>query len=768
MNLPLLAAFVSPGLFYVGLAGVAGPILIHLFARRRFKRIRWAAMEFLIDAERRNRRRVRIEELILLALRCAAMALIGVLVARPFVAPGGATAWAGRARIERVFLLDDSLSMSYASADGTAFDRAKRAVRRLVETFRRESPDDTVTVVRLTAPQTPLESGVFLDETQTEALLSRVEALAVTQQAGDPADAVHALADLLSRSESVLNAAVYIISDFQRRDWVQREAGVAAGATPSAALLEPLSNWAGKDRGLRTVLVNVGDPEAANRAVTELTSTGGPAVAGATANLRATLANYGPAGADNLEVRVSAGGLMQPSKTVPTLATGQTATIDVNAEFLRSGFDSAQVELPPDALAADDARYLALEVSTAIRVLIVNGEPSVDEFDDEAALLRTALRPEGDVFSGNEVVVVDEPELEETNLSGFHVVVLANVYRVSDPAAEMLERFVRGGGGVAVFLGDQVDAGLYNSALFRDGAGLLPAALGDRVRAAPEVHLRVVDRLHPVMRGLSAEGDPLGLGAVSFFEYFTCVPAAGEPGAGEPASGDAAAAGASGERGTARAAQVVAAFDDAEQHPAIVERALGPGKVILITTSADKEWHRWPEHPTFLPVMMELMRHVARHGDALQEQWVGAPITMPVDASAFAPDVRVRTPAYPEERELSVTALSGEDGRGLVLTWEHTRSSGIYQFALQRRDGGEVVRLVAVNVDPRESALATSDEAELRRALGGVPFEYVQGIDRLAGESGEGRVELWRAALLAAAIVLITEHTLAWGWGRRR
>jgi len=63
---------------------MAVPILIHLLARRRFRRIRWAAMDFLLDAERRNRRRMRLEEWILLLLRCLAVLLLALLVARPF------------------------------------------------------------------------------------------------------------------------------------------------------------------------------------------------------------------------------------------------------------------------------------------------------------------------------------------------------------------------------------------------------------------------------------------------------------------------------------------------------------------------------------------------------------------------------------------------------------------------------------------------------------------------------------------------------------
>ena len=61
----LLAAMVSPLLFYAGAGAASIPVLIHLINRRQFHRVRWAAVEFLMEAQRRNRRRVRIEELAL-------------------------------------------------------------------------------------------------------------------------------------------------------------------------------------------------------------------------------------------------------------------------------------------------------------------------------------------------------------------------------------------------------------------------------------------------------------------------------------------------------------------------------------------------------------------------------------------------------------------------------------------------------------------------------------------------------------------------------
>src|SRR3972149_3908500 len=139
-----------------------------------------------------------------------------------------------------------------------------------------------------------------------------------------------------------------------------------------------------------------------------------------------------------------------------------------------------------------------------------------------------------------------------------------------------------------------------------------------------------------------------------------------------------------------------------------------------------------------------------------------------MDPALFGAEALVRGPASPNEPEASVTASPSADGRGLTIQWEHTEMVGLYQFVLKRLDGGEVVRLAAVNVDPRESDLTMALETELRRAMGGLPFEYVQGLDRIAQAADEARIELWRPVLIFAAWVLMSEQCLAWWWGRRR
>ena len=72
---------------------------------------------------------------------------------------------------------------------------------------------------------------------------------------------------------------------------------------------------------------------------------------------------------------------------------------------------------------------------------------------------------------------VDDSEFDDVELSEFEVIVVANLYRVTEGRAEALENWVRDGGGLVFLLGDQADEDVYNDVLYKDGAGLLPVRL---------------------------------------------------------------------------------------------------------------------------------------------------------------------------------------------------------------------------------------------------------------------------------------------------
>jgi hypothetical protein len=118
-------SFLNP-IMLAGLAAVAVPIIIHLLNRRKFRKVVWAAMRFLQNAVEQNQRRLRIEDMILLALRCLLLALLALALARPAIL-SNATGMFGQSKVTGVIILDNSLSMGMSDGTSTRFEKARRA-----------------------------------------------------------------------------------------------------------------------------------------------------------------------------------------------------------------------------------------------------------------------------------------------------------------------------------------------------------------------------------------------------------------------------------------------------------------------------------------------------------------------------------------------------------------------------------------------------------------------------------------------------------------
>src|SRR5687767_13849250 len=120
----LLALFFTPAFAIAGLLAAAGPVIIHLLNRRRYRTVQWAAMDFLREAMQRNRRTLQLRDLLLLALRTLCVLLFGLAMARPYFNRSDAGIDPDQP-VHAVLVVDNSLSMAYARLDGTLLDEAR-------------------------------------------------------------------------------------------------------------------------------------------------------------------------------------------------------------------------------------------------------------------------------------------------------------------------------------------------------------------------------------------------------------------------------------------------------------------------------------------------------------------------------------------------------------------------------------------------------------------------------------------------------------------
>jgi hypothetical protein len=711
---PAALPFIHPAVAMAGAGLAAVPILIHILNRRRFQRVVWAAMDFLLAANRRSARRLRIEQLALMA------------IARPLLNASTLADALGRTSVHRVIVIDNSCSMAMPSGDGrTAFEHARALAVSLAASF---NPSDGVSLITVGAPaRTILERPCYDPQVVGEALVD----IKPTQRGTDLAGGLTKAVSILEASEvPTANRVVYVITDNTRAAWMQAS-GVDGGAPTSAKRITELA---------KLNLMTTGAPMRDNLAVTALTAKTRLIGTIEPASIAARITNYGRERADGVSLRVHSDGRLERTITLPVIEPAEYVDVPVNLRFTSPGMHRVEVvldDLPNDALHEDNQRRLAVSAQRSVRVLLVDGKPGTSRFDGQTGYLATALAPKAEPTDPVLVApkTIQDVDLAGEPLDGYAVIALTNVRRVDPVTWRRIDAFVRAGGGLLVFLGDQVSPDHYNRAAYTDGTGLLPAKLGvvvDDQGRTEAYRFDPAEYVHPLLSDFA--GAPRGgLLLASVQRYVRVEVPADQPGV-----------------------RTVLAYDSGDA--AIVEKHVGAGRVVLVTTTANMEWTNLPARAGYLPLMQNLLHYVTPSADDRRNVLVGAPLIEPLTArqSSLTPSL-----TGPNHDLLETELRPAGDGFEIVST--ATDQSGMYALRVGRDDV-----LFAVNIDAAESDLTAMDEDALREQLD-CPFEFLDrpenvGEDALASASRDLGLGLFYAVLG----LLLFETTLAMWFGRQR
>lgn len=125
--------FLNPFMLF-GITAVSVPIIIHLLNRRKFQKVVWAAMRFLKVSVEQNQRRMKVEDMILLLLRCLLLILLALALARPAMKQAASEIF-GQTQVTAVVVLDNSLSMGMSDGTQTRFEKAKKTAEQAMETM---------------------------------------------------------------------------------------------------------------------------------------------------------------------------------------------------------------------------------------------------------------------------------------------------------------------------------------------------------------------------------------------------------------------------------------------------------------------------------------------------------------------------------------------------------------------------------------------------------------------------------------------------------
>ena len=733
---------------------VLAPLLIQLINLVRQRKVEWAAMEFLLQSHKKHRTWVWLRQFLLLLLRMLAMAVVAAMLAG-LVTPEDAAFFGGQAT-HHYLLLDDSLSMADQGSEGRAFDSALQALSNIADHLAQEPTDQKVTLLRFSRATMAWEvdteaadlNSVTVDSGFGETMEAQKRRFDLTELAVGPGPVLE-LAQQLIANAAEKRRVVYLLSDFRESEW----------GSPSE-LKEGL-------RGLRELdadvqLIRCSPLQRQNVAITEIAPEAGTLAAGVPLLVNVEVKNFGPAVAQQVAVRVAAKSYPESvlvnldqdvaeeqvtTVVMDEIPVGESVVRQAQLRFDRAGQHVVEARLAGDAVSADNSRRCVVEIPIAVPVLVVDGSGQ----NEEAFYLESIFSP-GRVVTGIQPITRGVSYLRDATdeeLQRYAAIYLLNVERLDGKGVSVLERFVRNGGGLAIFAGENVDPAFFNE-LYRSGEGLFPVPVRgprDHIRGDLDVpDLQASD--HPVFRVLVDEGGnnrPLAK-RIRIHRYLGLDPDA--------------------QLDKLPAVQVLARLPSGD--PLVVGRRFGDGEVIAFLTTASPTWNNWAMGPSYPVVILQLHGYLSTNNQSVQSAIAGEPIGLQLDASAYRSKAQWVMPRPTVATETSVSRRVEKAAQAVVgdsqwLTFQfgvtdggrngETDRTGVYVAELTSVDGKAVQRRFVANPDQRESDLRLVAMADLQSQFDDLGIE-VRDVGDMQVEDAGGDGMAW-SQLLAGVLVLL-------------
>lgn len=718
--------FLNPALAFGALA-FAIPLIIHILNRSRFKTIDWGAMHLLESVIKVNHKRFRLDQLILLLVRCLIPALLAFCIARPLLT--SSKTMDAETPVSLLILVDASYSMDTIEQGGTRFDQALQSARQLVESA---SKGSDVHVIMMGSQPMPLFDQPVFD---LDAVNRRLESFQGGFGSGNVTTAIQQSLQVLSGMSNP-HREIVIISDFQQKDWQELIADNASNIKPlfEAAKLKPI-----------LTLLPIGKPKTENVSIESIEYPQKAIGAGEPLSFRVNILNQGPAQITNARVVFRVDGQDAGVSQVTLAPNGSTQVLFTHT-FEQSGSHLVEAEVAADdALQTDNKFALSVTAWERIKVLLVDGDPDPDPLKSESDFLQIALTP----FTLGRFQLADLIESETINENGLNqetindadLIVLANVKRLTDDRTLYLSQFVENGGVLFVFPGDQIDLKWYREKMFAAGQGILPVPFGPRKSGQPQPVRIVAQRFdHPSL------------------EFFN-----------EPSNGDLSQAGIQHyhlleenaeltplEKRTE--ASVMARFDNTD--PFLIECGFGKGIVIQMATTCDADWTDLPTKPEFLPLMQQLVTTSASRLVPKRNLFPGEPAVAVFALDTSIQTIPVKTPQG-TERVIQAVEVAGQK----KASFPATLRPGVYRFAT---DKGNIQFAVQTDRAESDSALLESKQMDDMSKL--LDAHVVNSVtDYLAQDNlRRNGSEIWKYILMAFLGFLFLEIVLQQRFSRVR
>ena len=525
---------------------------------------------------------------------------------------------------------------------------------------------------------------------EREKLTAAVDVAKVSAGATRFAPALKVAGSILSDTK-LPRREVVLVSDFQRNGWRGQE----GAQLPRGATLKPVAIGGPLDRqNVSVTAVTLARKQVSNQERAEAI---------------AAIVNRSDRPVQGLVVKLDVDTIPHGSRTV-NLPAGGTTSVTFDPFSVTGRNMRGVVRIADDALAVDNAFYFVASPAELLRVTVLDrGTADSKRFLIDA--LNAALEPKFEV-------VVRQPEaLTDEDLRRSAVVVVNDLV-IGSNVGRRLEKFVTEGGGLFVAAGSRVN--------WPSDVTLLPGTLGSQVeRTSEAARMTVMEYGHPVFEQFRSPRSG-NFSSVKVFGYRNVIPA--------------------------KDAQLLAKFDAGS--PAVLERRVGNGRVLLWASALDRSASDLPLMGIFPIVIRESMLHLAAFRDGSPSVTVGEVLDPSVAAAPKGSPSSARVALTPSGQRVP---LPDEEADVLELA-----EQGFYE--VRGAATGSVPTVSASNIDPAEGDLTPMDDpADIAAAAIGEDgaSDRSSGGEAQTPETQENNQRLWQYALFAGVLLLGVDTVLS-------
>jgi len=299
-----------------------------------------------------------------------------------------------------------------------------------------------------------------------------------------------------------------------------------------------------------------------------------------------------------------------------------------------------------------------------------------------------------------DAVTIGESEISDHDFGDYEFIVIADAAAVDSDDADRLSAYVESGGGLLLALGPRSLTLSEIPVTEHEFASQQSPLLGSTAEA---VTIGSIATSHPALAGLDT------LRAARFTSYVAIEEAADDEVLIRLESGD----------------------------PLLIERELGNGRLLLYTSSLDREWNDLPKEPVFVPFVAGLADHLLGGAGFTNEAALGSTLAL-------------------QAMGMSGGQIFDPDGESALGLGGASTDVLLDQIGFYELEGGGRRELVAVNFDIQESNLEPADEGSLIRwqDLGRAAAEADTDTSSVIQEDIQVPLGYWLLMLLLVAAIV--------------